>query len=263
MYGNVHTCPIFYKQKNEKSNTFSAFVMPVSQDPLIPPKNRLLAALPLEEYERLLSNLETVSLTLKQVLYEPNVPIQHVYFLNHGVVSLVNIMEDGRVVEIATVGNEGMIGVPVFLGTDKTPHQSVVQIPGDAIKMKADVFKDSVSQGGSLQSLVQRYTQALFNQIAQSAACNRIHSIEERCCRWILMTHDRVGSDQFLLTQEFLCQILGVRRPSVSVVTAILQKAGLINYSRGRMTILDREGLEASTCECYRIVQAEFDRLLG
>lgn len=237
--------------------------MSVSQDPPIPPKNRLLAALPLEEYERLVSNLETVSLTLKQVLYEPNVPIQHVYFPNHGVVSLVNFMEDGTVVEIATVGNEGMLGIPVFLGVDKSPQQAFIQIPGDSMRMKADVFKNEVNRGGPLQSLVQRYTQALFNQIAQSAACNRIHSIEERCCRWLLMTRDRVGSDQFLLTQEFLSQMLGVRRPSVSVVAAILQKAGLINYSRGRMTILNREGLEASTCECYRIVQEEFERLLG
>ena len=237
--------------------------MSVSQDPPIPPKNRLLAALPLEEYERLLSKLETVSLTLKQVLYEPNVPIQHVYFLNHGVASVVNLMEDGTAVEIATVGNEGMLGIPVFLGVDKSPQQVFIQISGDGMRMKADVFKNEVNRGGPLQSLVQRYTQALFNQIAQSAACNRIHSIEERCCRWLLMTRDRVGSDQFLLTQEFLSQMLGVRRPSVSVVAAILQKAGLINYSRGRITILNREGLEASTCECYRIVQEEFERLLG
>jgi CRP-like cAMP-binding protein len=172
-------------------------------------------------------------------------------------------MEDGTVVELATVGNEGMVGLPVFLGGDTMPLKAFVQIPGDAMRMKADVFKDSVNQGSPLHGLLQRYTQALFNQVAQSTACNRVHSIEERCCRWLLMTRDRVESDGFPLTQEFLSQMLGVRRPSVSVVAAILQKAGLIRYSRGRITILDREGLEAAACECYAIIKQEFDRLLG
>lgn len=237
--------------------------MSVSPEPRIPAKNRLLATLPREEYERLLPNLETVSLTLKQVLYEPNELIKHVYFPTHGVGSLLNIMEGGMVVEVGTVGNEGMIGLPVFLGADKIPQQAIVQIPGDGMRMKADVFKDSVNQGSPLHGLLQRYTQTLFNQVAQSAACNCIHSIEERCCRWLLMTHDRVQSDEFPLTQEFLSDMLGVRRASVSVVAATLQKAGLIRYSRGAITILDRENLEASSCECYRIVKDEFDRLLG
>lgn len=234
-----------------------------AKDPHNPSKNRLLTALPVEEYERLLPKLESVSLPVKQVLYEPNKPIEYVYFVNHGVISLLNIMEDGTIVEIATVGNEGMVGLPVFLGGDTIPCRAFVQLPGDAIRMKADVFKYLVNQGSPLHGLLQRYTQALFNQVAQSAACNRVHSIEERCSRWLLMTRDRVNSDDFPLTQEFLSQMLGVRRPSVSVVAAILQKAGLIRYSRGKITILDRLGLEASACECYAIIKQEFDRLLG
>lgn len=237
--------------------------MSVSEDPRILPKNRLLAALPREEYEHLLPNLENVSLTFKQSIYEPNLPIEYVYFPNHGVVSLLNLMEDGTAVEIATVGNEGMVGIPVFLGADTIPGKAFSQIPGTAMRMKADVFKEKVNQGNPLHNLLQRYTQALFNQVAQSVACNRLHSIEERCCRWLLMTRDRVESDEFPLTQEFLSLMLGVRRPSVSVVAAILQKAGLIRYSRGKITILDREGLEAATCECYRIVKDEFNRLLS
>jgi CRP-like cAMP-binding protein len=235
----------------------------VSSVPSIPAKNRLLAALPLEEYELLLPNLETVSLPLKYVLYEPNKPIEHVYFPIHGVVSLVTIMEDGVAVEIATVGNEGMIGLPVFLGSEIIPMKAFSQIPGKGIRIKADVFKDLLNQGSSLHGLLQRYTQALFNQTAQSAACNRLHSIEERCCRWLLMIHDRVDSDEYLLTQEFLSQMLGVRRASVNVVASILQKARLIRYSRGRITILDRLGLETASCECYARIKQEFDRLLG
>lgn len=228
-----------------------------------PLENRLLAALPREEYERLVTNMEPVSLTWKQDLYVPNQPIEHVYFVKSGVVSLLNIMEDGAAVEVATVGNEGMVGLPVFLGANSIPGKAFAQIPGDAWKMRADVFKAKVTAGSQLHELLQRYTQALFNLIAQSSACNRLHSIEERMCRWLLMTQDRVGKNEFPLTQEFLSQMLGVRRPSVSVVASILQKAGLIRYSRGGMTILDREGLEAGSCECYGVVKGEFERLIG
>ncbi|OWY64040.1 hypothetical protein B7486_49525 [cyanobacterium TDX16] len=172
-------------------------------------------------------------------------------------------MEDGGVVEAATVGNEGMVGLPVFLEADTIPSQAIVQIPGDALRMKADAFKAWVDQSQPLQNLLKRYTQVMFNSIMQTAACNRRHEIEQRCCRWLLMTHDRVGSDNFPLTQEFLAQMLGVRRPSVSVVASILQKAGLIRYSRGKIIILDRPGLESATCECYPVIKQEFDRLLG
>lgn len=235
----------------------------MSPDPGIPAKNRILAALPREEYERLLPNLETVSLPLKYVLYEPNEPIEHVYFPVHGVVSLVTIMEDGAAVETAVVGNEGMIGLPVFLGADTIPMKALSQIPGEAIRMKADVFKDLVKQGSPLHGLLHRYTRSLFNQIAQSAACNRLHPIEQRCCRWLLMAHDRMDSDEYLLTQEFLSQMLGVHRASVNLVASILQKAGLICYSRGKITILDRLGLEAAACECYARIKQEFDRLFA
>lgn len=226
-------------------------------------ENRLLAALPKEEYERLVANMEAVFLELKHSVYEPNEPIEYVYFVKNGVVSLLNVMEDGKEVEVATVGNEGMVGLPVFLGAEKIPGRAFSQVPGDALRMKADVFKDKVTPGTRLHDLLQRYTQALFNQIAQGTACNTLHSVEERMCRWLLMTQDRVGKDDFPLTQEFLGQMLGVRRPTVSIAASILQKAGLIRYSRGGITILDREGLEDSSCECYAIIKGEFDRLVG
>lgn len=228
-----------------------------------PIKNRLLSALPNSEYERLLPHLEPVSLTFKQIIYAPNEPIEYVYFPNSGIISLVNLTEDGGTVEAATVGNEGMAGIPVLLGTDRMIGQAISQIVGDAVRMKADVFKREVTPGSPLHNLLLRYTQALMNLISQSVACNRLHSVEKRCCRWLLLCQDRVQSDQFPLTQEFLAQMLGVRRASVSEVAAILQRAGLIRYSRGKITICDRAGLEASSCECYRIVKEEFDRLLS
>ena len=234
----------------------------MSQNPRYPNQNRLLAALPKEEYERLLPNLESVSLEFKQVLYQPDELINHVYFPVNGVISLLTIMEDGNIVEVGTVGYEGLAGLPIFLGADRTPGQAISQIPGDAMKMRADVFKREVTPGSPLYNLLQRYTQALLNLLAQSAACNRLHSIEQRCCRWLLMTQDRVGSDQFVLTQEFLAQMLGVRRASVNEVATTIQKAGLIRYSRGKMTICDRLGLEATACECYQVVKQELDRLV-
>ncbi|KAF3888979.1 MULTISPECIES: Crp/Fnr family transcriptional regulator [Nostocales] len=227
------------------------------------PVNRLLGAIPPEEYQRLLPHLKPVFLEYKQILYQPNEPIEHVYFPNNGVISLLTVMENGEAVEVATVGNEGMIGLPVFLEANTIPGQAFSQIPGEALQMRADVFKREVTSASPLFKLLQSYTQALFNLIAQSAACNRLHSIEERFCRWMLMTQDRVGSNEFPLTHEFLGQMLGVRRASVSVVAATIQKAGFISYRRGKMSILDREGLEDITCECYGIVKAEFDRLLG
>jgi CRP-like cAMP-binding protein len=226
-------------------------------------ENQLLSALPTEEYERLLPNLKLVSLTLKQIIYAPDEPIDYVYFPNCGIISLVNVTKDGRTVEATMVGNEGMAGIPVFLGVDRMPILAISQVVGDAVRMKADIFKREVTPGTSLYNLLLRYTQALLNQISQSVACNCLHPVEGRLCRWLLMTHDRVRSDQFMLTQELISQMLGVRRASVSQVAATLQKAGLIHYTRGKITILDREGLEATSCECYRVVKEEFDRLLG
>ncbi|MEP0776537.1 Crp/Fnr family transcriptional regulator [Microcoleus sp. ZQ-A2] len=193
----------------------------------------------------------------------PNEPIEYVYFPNSGIISLVNLTEDGGTVEAATVGNEGMVGLPLLLGTDRMIGQAITQIVGDALRMKADVFKQEVTPATLLYSLLLRYTQALMNLISQSVACNCLHSVEERCCRWLLLCQDRVESGEFPLTQEFLAQMLGVRRASVSVVAATLQKAGLIRYRRGKITILDRLGLEAASCECYQIVKQELDRLLS
>lgn len=227
-----------------------------------PIQNRLLATLPNQEYENLLLNLELVPLEFKKILYDVNQPIQYVYFPLYGVVSLVTIMEDGSSAEVGTVGNEGFVGLPVFLGAEQIPGQAFAQVPGYAMRMDTKVFKDKVKSETVLFNMLQRYTQALFNQIAQTAACNRLHTIEERFCRWVLMTQDRVHTDQFPLTQEFLSQMLGVRRAAVNKVATTIQKAGLIQYQRGKMTILDREGLESSSCECYGIIKAEFDRLL-
>ena len=228
-----------------------------------PVGNNLIAALPQQEYERLLPHLEPVSLPIKLVLCEPNEPIKYAYFLNSGATSLLNLLQDGQTIEAATVGKEGMIGVPLLLGTTQIPLQVIVQIPGDALRMKADVFKAQVYAGCPLHTLLLRYTQTLMNQISQTAACNRLHSIEERCCRWLLLSHDRVESDSFPLTHEFLSYMLGVRRASVSEVAATLQKSGLIDYRRGRITIRDRKGLEAAACECYQSTKQEFERLLG
>lgn len=227
------------------------------------PQNQLLSALPQEEFERLWPNLEFVSLAFQQVLSEANQAIEYVYFPNNGIISLVTITEDGGTVEAATVGNEGMVGISVFLGVDKVPVQAISQMPGDALRMRTETFKREITPNSPLYPLLLRYTQVLISQLSQTVACNRLHSVEERCCRWLLLCQDRVRSNQFALTQETLAQMLGVRRASVSVVAAILQKAGLIRYTRGKITILDRAGLEAASCECYRVVKAEFDRLLN
>jgi CRP-like cAMP-binding protein len=226
-------------------------------------KNRLLAALPRDDYDRLGPHLEKVSLPLKEILYESNGPIPHVFFPLNGVVSLVIIMEGDFTLEVGTIGNEGMVGTPVFLGSESSPTRAISQVPGEALRMETKVFQEEMKRGGPLNGLVQRYTQAMINQISQSTVCNHRHSVEKRMCRWLLMSHDRVGTDEFPLTQEFLSQMLGVRRPTVSAVAGILQKAGLLTYHRGRMIILDRKGLEAASCECYQVVREELDRLLG
>ncbi len=235
--------------------------MPI--DRFRPPQNQLLSALPQKEFERLWPTLEFVSLAFQQILYEANQPIEYVYFPNNGIISLVTITEDGGTVEAATVGNEGMVGISILLGVEKTPVQAISQMAGDALRMRTEVFKREITPNSPLYALLLRYTQVLIGQLSQTVACNRLHSVEERCCRWLLLCQDRVRSNQFALTQETLAQMLGVRRASVSVVAAILQKAGLIRYSRGKITILDRVGLEAASCECYRVVKAEFDRLLN
>jgi CRP-like cAMP-binding protein len=226
-------------------------------------RNRLIAKLPAEERERLATALDVVSLTVKQPIAEPRQPFSHVYFPLSGLISLVIELQDGDVVEVGTVGNEGMVGVPVLLGADESPTRVFAQIAGESARMKAGAFVEHLKSSPALAQLLQRYAQVMMNQISQTAACNHAHAIEQRMARWLLMTHDRIGENEFPLTQEFLAQMLGVRRPSVTVVAGMLQQAGFIRYSRGRMTIVNREALEAASCECYRIVRQETERLLG
>ncbi|MBD1841814.1 Crp/Fnr family transcriptional regulator [Coleofasciculus sp. FACHB-64] len=237
--------------------------MSVPKDPLQPIKNRLLAALPDEEYERLVPHLEPVSLPLNQVLYELGVPIEYVYFPQQGIVSLLSVLEDGSTVEAGMVGNDGMVGLPIILGGNKTSNRALVQVAGNGMRMKAEQLRSEFKRGGVLQSLLLRYTQALLTQVSQGVACNRLHTIEERLARWLLTVQDRVESDQFPLTQEFIAQMLGTRRSGVTVAAGTLSKAGTIRYSRGKITILNQGDLEAISCECYGIIKAEFGRLLG
>jgi CRP-like cAMP-binding protein len=226
-------------------------------------ENRLLAALPRKEYDRLHPHLEKVSLLLRDILYEANGPIPHVYFPLDGVVSLVIIMDGGCSLEVGIIGNEGMVGTPVFLGCQSSLTRAISQVAGDALRMETKVFHEEMLRHGALYGLVQRSTQAMINQISQSTVCNHRHSVKKRLCRWLLMSHDRVGTDEFPLTHEFLAQMLGVRRPTVTAVAGTLQKAGLIRYRRGELTVLDRKGLEAASCECYEVVAKELERLLG
>ncbi len=224
--------------------------------------NWLLDALSSEDYERLRPKLKRVSLAVKEMIYEPHLPIPYIYFPISGVTSILTTMEDGRAAEVGTVGNEGMLGLPVFLGSDRSSGISFSQVPGESLRMEADAFRAEIKQSGTLLQILHRYTQALFTQVSQSAACNMLHSVDQRCARWLLMTHDRVNADEFVLPQEFLAAMLGVRRAGVTGIAGKLQKAGLIHYHRSRMTIVDRKGLEAASCECYRVIYNEYNRLI-
>jgi CRP-like cAMP-binding protein len=226
-----------------------------------PPGNRLLAALPKDLLRTVAADLEPVELEVKQVLFDVDVPIEHVYFPECGIVSLVGAMKDGTAVEVATIGNEGMVGLPLFLGVDRTPAQAFVQVAGHGLRMHRAAFR-RFAQEEAFREVMNRFTQALFTLLAQGAACNRIHSVAERCARWLLLTHDRVEGDEFRLTQEFFAQMLGVRRASVNGVARQLEDAGMISYRRGSVRIVDRSGLEEAACECYRIIRSDFDRLL-
>jgi CRP-like cAMP-binding protein len=230
---------------------------------IAPGQNRLLSGLSRDIQLRLLPRMEKVSLSIRQLLYEADTPITHVWFPLSGVVSLAVALRDGVTVEVGTIGNEGILGTPVFLGADRSPTKAFCQVAGQAMKMRVDAFSRSLQEFPELQETVRRYVQAMINQISQSTACNHAHSVQQRMCRWLLTTHDRVGADEFHLTQEFLAQMLGVRRPSVTVAAGLLQKAGLISYQRGRIRIVDRAGVEAGSCECYDIVRREYDRLFG
>ena len=222
-------------------------------------RNLLLRTLPAEERSDLEAQMQFVPIEPRDVIQEPGRPMDHVWFPLRGVISLLTPLQDGSAVETATVGNEGMVGVDVVLS--RAPSgvaRAIGQVPGEALRMPADRFRAFLENDGQLRAVLFTYMQALFAQIAQGVACNGAHSILERCARWLLEAHDRAGSDQFLLTHEFLSQMLAVRRASVTVAARTLQSAGLITYERGRITVLDRTGLEEASCECYRVVKQEY-----
>jgi CRP-like cAMP-binding protein len=224
-------------------------------------ENRILTALPSEERQQLFGLVRNVNLPVKTVLFEPGASIDALYFPTDGVISLVTPLHDGAIVEVATIGNEGIVGVPLVpLGG--LAVRAISQVAGHSLRMDAGAFLTLFERSSAFQALVDKYTQALFGQISQAAACNRLHSSEERLSRWLLMSHDRVGSDQFMITQEFLGQMLGARRSTVSVSAGILQRAGLIRYVRGHVTIVDRAGLEAVSCECYAVIRSELERVV-
>jgi CRP-like cAMP-binding protein len=225
--------------------------------------NRLLAALPPRVYRSLAGELEAAALNHGEVLIEAGKAINSVYFPDGGLVSILVPLEGEKVAEVAVVGREGMVGLPVFLGADAYPHRAIVQAPGSAQRLPAKVFRDAARRSPVLSDLLLRYADAFLVQVSQSAVCNCLHSVPKRCSRWLLMAHDRIGSDRLPLTLKFLALMLTVRLASVSEATSALQRAGLIHYRRGELHILDRPGLEAATCRCYRLIQDYFARLPG
>ena len=227
------------------------------------PANRLLALLPRQDYARLRPHLEPIALAYRQSLYLANRPIKFVYFIETGVGSLVNTMANGDAAEVGTIGNEGMVGLPLVLEDERAPTAVYVQVPGTGLRIAASRFSRELARSASMRTVMHHYAHAFFNQVAQSAACNQFHSLEQRCARWLLMTHDRMDSNAFTLTQEFLAMMLGVQRTGVSAAAGALQRDGLIDYTRGHVTIKNRRGLERRSCECYGISKREFDRLLG
>jgi len=225
-------------------------------------KSRLLAALPTEELERLGSKLELIHLQTGQSLCDPGTPIGHVYFPTTAIISLLYQLDDGSLAETAVVGNEGIVGIALFMGGETTLNQAIVQSPGHAYRMKGQFVKAEFNQAGALQRIMMRYTQALLSETAQTLACVRHHSLDQQLCRWLLRRFDRLSVKHLTMSQEAIANILGVRRASISELAVSLRKEGLIEYDRGRITLLDRAGLEARTCECYAAIRDEFDRLL-
>src|SRR5580704_15845641 len=225
-------------------------------------QNQLLAALPSEEWERWQADLEPVDLKLGDVLYESGSTMTHVYFPTTSIVSLLYVMENGASAEIAVVGHEGIVGISLFMGGESTPSRSVVQSAGHGFRLKSAIVKDEFNQAGPMLHLLLRYTQALITQMAQTAVCNRHHSLDQQLCRWLLLSLDRLPGDELLMSQELIANMLGVRRAGVTESAMKLQHAGLIRYARGRISVLDRIGLENRTCECYAVVKKEYDRLL-
>jgi CRP-like cAMP-binding protein len=232
-------------------------------DPLHnPAENHLLAALPAQERARIFPGLELVQMTLGEAISSPGNQMRHVYFPTTSIVSLLYVMEDGSSAEIAVVGNEGIVGVSLFMGGETTSSWAVVQSAGFAYRLNGQLLKDAFFRAGPLQRLLLRYTQALLTQMAQTAVCNRHHSVDQQLCRWLLLSLDRLPSNQLVMTQELIANMLGVRREGVTEAAGNLQDAGLISYARGKITVTDRAGLEGRVCECYRVVKTESDRLL-
>lgn len=225
--------------------------------------NRILAALPRPELERCLPHLERVVYPIRQVLHAPGEPITAVHFPESGWISMLAVLADGGAAEVGLIGREGVVGLPLFFGTDRSPAEAMWQSGSVALRMSAEAFREATAEGTTLRSLVLRYAMCFTAQVSQTAACNGRHSIEQRLARWVLVAHDRDEADEFPITHEFLSMMLGVRRAGVTVVAGRLQKAGLIRYRKGLMTVTDRAGLEAHACECYGVVRREYDRLLG
>ena len=228
-----------------------------------PRQNHLLDALPAAEFDRLSPHLELVAMPLGEALYESGGQLQHVYFPTTSIVSLLYVLANGASAEIAVVGNEGILGISLFMGGETTPSRAVVQSAGYGYRLKAQLLKQEFNRAGPVLHLLLRYTQALITQMAQTAVCNRHHSVEQQLCRWLLLSLDRLSSDSLSMTQELIANMLGVRREGVTEAAGNLQRAGLISYSRGRIEVLDRPGLEKAVCECYAVVKTEFDRLLS
>jgi CRP-like cAMP-binding protein len=225
--------------------------------------NRLLASLPAEDFERLREALEPMPLTLGSSIYESGGAMKHLVFPAGGIISLLQVMRNGQAGEIAVVGNEGVVGVSMFMGGETTPSRAVVQAAGSAWRLPLNVLRKEFDRGGDFQHLLLRYTQALITQMSQTAVCNRHHSVDQQLCRWLLMSLDRLGADELVMTQELIANMLGVRREGVTEAAGKLQKAGVIRYARGRIALLDRGKLEASVCECYALVKKEYERLLN
>jgi CRP-like cAMP-binding protein len=227
-----------------------------------PEDNQILAMLPVAERERLFPHLKLVEMPAGLVVYESGAALRHIYFPTSCIVSLLYVLENGSSAEIAVVGNDGIVGIALFMGGETTPSRAVVQSAGHGYRLKASVLKKEFERGGALQRLLLRYTQALITQMAQTAVCNRHHSVEQQLCRWLLLSLDRLSTNELKMTQELIANMLGVRREGVTEAAGNLQRDGLIHYSRGRITVLDRPKLEARVCECYAVVKKEMDRLL-
>jgi CRP-like cAMP-binding protein len=225
-------------------------------------ENHLLAHVALDELERLLPDLELVSLKLGDVIYESGETLDYVYLPTTAIISLLYIMENGSTAEIGVVGNDGLVGIAIFMGGDTTPNRAVVQSAGKTLKIKAGKLKQEFTRGGRFHNVCLRYTQALITQISQTAVCNRLHSVDQQLCRWLLLSHDRLPTDRLIMTQDLIANMLGVRREGITHAARRLQSEGYISYARGDMTILDRKGLEKCVCECYQVVKTEYERLL-